>query len=496
MTTTATTLPESPAPSVPEDGPPAYRWRWAALFVILAVEVMDLLDVLVTNIAGPSIRADLGGSASVIQWLGAGYTLAMAVGMITGGRLGDLYGRKRMFLIGAAGFVAASALCALAQSPELLVGTRVLQGLFGAVMLPQGLGLIKEMFPPKELGAAFGAFGPVMALSAVGGPILAGWLVDADLWGTGWRMIFLINVPLGLAALVAAVRFLPESRADGALRLDLTGAGLVSAAAALLIYPLVQGRELGWPLWTFGLIAASVLLFAVFGRHQVRRQRAGRDTLVLPSLFRRRAFSGGLIAGLAFFAGMMGFNLVFSLYIQVGLGFSPFRTGLASVPSALGIIAGFGIASGGGLVQRFGRRLLQAGIGVMVLGCAGFAVTLRVAGTDLTIWQLAPGLAVFGIGMGLVMAPFFDIILAGVEEGESGSASGLLNAVQQFGGALGLAVLGTLFFDHIDWTPTGVDPVSFADAVQLVLMVEIALLAVTFLVSFVLPKSARPGEGH
>ncbi|MFD0787549.1 MFS transporter, partial [Micromonospora azadirachtae] len=193
-------------PSVAEPQP--YRWRWLALAVILAAEVMDLLDALVTNLAGPAIRAGLGGSASLIQWLGAGYTLAMAIGLITGGRLGDLYGRRRMFLAGVAGFTVASALCALSVSPGMLVASRVAQGLFGAVLLPQGLGIIKEVFPPRELAAAFGAFGPVMGISAVGGPILAGWLVDADLWGTGWRAIFLINLPIGLLALLGALRFL------------------------------------------------------------------------------------------------------------------------------------------------------------------------------------------------------------------------------------------------------------------------------------------------
>ncbi|NUT09314.1 MAG: MFS transporter, partial [Nonomuraea sp.] len=224
-----------------------YRWRWAALFVILAAEVMDLLDALITTIAAPTIQKDLGGSDSLVQWLGAGYTLAMAVGLITGGRLGDLFGRKRMFLIGAFGFTAASLLCGVATGPEMLIASRVLQGLFGAVMLPQGLGMIKEMFPPEEIGKAFGAFGPVMTISSVGGPVLAGWLVDADFFGTGWRMIFLINLPLGLAAALAGLKFLPEFRLSNATRLDLVGVGLVSVAGFLLIYPLIQGRELGWP---------------------------------------------------------------------------------------------------------------------------------------------------------------------------------------------------------------------------------------------------------
>src|SRR4051812_4092356 len=245
MTSDVTTAVDAP----PE--PPLYRWRWAALFVILAAEVMDLLDAMVTNIAAPTIRAELGGTAAVIQWLGAAYTLAMAVGLITGGRLGDLYGRRRMFLIGAAGFTLSSALCAVAGSPEILIGGRVLQGLLGAVMLPQGLGILREVFPPTEVAAAFGAFGPVMGLSAVGGPVLAGWLIGADYFGTGWRMIFLINLPLGVLAVLGGLAFLPESRSARGPRLDLIGVVLAGLASVLIVYPLVQGRELGWPSWTF-----------------------------------------------------------------------------------------------------------------------------------------------------------------------------------------------------------------------------------------------------
>ncbi|MFD0527033.1 MFS transporter [Kitasatospora arboriphila] len=212
------------------DTPTPYRWRWAALFVILAAEVMDLLDSLVTNIAAPSIRADIGGGESTIQWMGAAYTLAMAIGLITGGRLGDIFGRRRMFLIGAVGFTLGSIGCGLAQGPDQLIAARVFQGLLGAVMLPQGLGMLKEMFSEKEQASAFGMFGPVMGLSTVGGPILAGWLVDADLFGTGWRMIFLINIPLGLFAIAGGLGFLPEWKSARAVRLDLLGALLAAAA--------------------------------------------------------------------------------------------------------------------------------------------------------------------------------------------------------------------------------------------------------------------------
>ncbi|MFC4113753.1 DHA2 family efflux MFS transporter permease subunit [Nonomuraea zeae] len=467
-----------------------YRWRWVALFVILAAEVMDLLDALVTTIASVTIRQELGGSDSLVQWLGAGYTLAMAVGLITGGRLGDLYGRKRMFVIGAAGFTAASLLCGVAVSPEMLIASRVLQGLFGSVMIPQGLGLIKEMFPPRELGKAFGMFGPVMTISSVGGPVLAGWLVDADFFGTGWRMIFLINLPIGLAAVLAALRFLPEYRLSNATRLDLVGTALVSAAAFLLVFPLIQGQEQGWPVWTFVSMAASIVMFVVFGRYESRRARAGRDPLVTPSLFRKRAFTGGMVAGLAFFSGMMGLGLVFNLYVQGGLGFTPLQAGLTGLPQALGGVVGFGLAMSG-LQEKLGRGLLQIGTLVMGAGAAVLALTIHLAGLDVSSWQLAPGLALVGVGMGLTMAPFFDIVLAGVEPHESGSASGTLTGVQQLGGALGTAVLGTIFFNLLakEW--------DFGSAMQVTVWVEVGLLALTFGLSYLLPRRARPEQaGH
>lgn len=498
MTETLDTAAGSGAPGGPA---PRYRWRWAALFVILAAEVMDMLDALITTIAAPTIRAELGGAASTVQWLTAGYTLAMAVGLITGGRLGDLYGRKRMFLIGAFGFTVGSLLCALAQSPEMLIGSRVLQGLFGAVMLPQGLGLIKEMFPPKEMAAAFGAFGPVMGMSSVGGPALAGWLVQADLLGTGWRMIFLINLPLGLAALLAGLKYLPAPRtahiagttargaaAAPATRLDLTGAVLAAIGAGLIVYPLVQGRELGWPAWTFALMAASAVVFAIFAWYEVRTQRAGGDPLVVPSLFRKRAFSGGLVVGLVFFSGMTGFALVFSLYTQMGLHYSPLKAGLAQIPWSIGMVAGFGAAQA---VQRFGRRVIHVGTAIMAAGVVGIVGTLQAAGLGVTPWQLTPALVVTGLGMGLLMAPFFDIVLAGVEPHETGSAGGTLTAIQQLGSSLGVAVLGTVFFGMLGAPSPAHQDGGFGTAMKATLWIEVGMLALTFLVTFLLPLRAR-----
>jgi EmrB/QacA subfamily drug resistance transporter len=455
-----------------EKAPTLYRWRWAGLFVILAVEVMDLLDSLVTTIAGPVIRSEIGGSYSLIQWLGAAYTLSMAIGLLTGGRLGDIYGRRRMFIVGAAGFTVASLLCALSWSPGVLIGARAIQGLFGAIMLPQGLGMIRQMFPAEEQPKAFGAFGPVMGLGAVGGPILAGWLVNADYFGLGWRMIFFINLPLGLFAIIGAKRFLPEFKSSRPVRLDLAGVVLAAIGGFLLLYPLVQGRELDWPVWMFVMLAAGLVVFGLFGVFEGRRERAGLDPLVTPSLFRKRAFTGGLALGLVFFSALIGTGLVFTLYLQVGLGYSPLKAGLTTLPQAVGMIAGF-VAAGAGLTEKLGRKLLLLGTAIMMAGTAGVAATVAAAGADITPWQLIPGLLVLGIGMGLAMAPFFSIVLAGVDDEETGSASGALTSVQQLGGAFGIAVLGTIFFgllpgavaSHVDSSQATLRPVLAAAGV-------------------------------
>lgn len=440
-----TATPDPPTPAVRSSISSPYRSRWIPFAVVLLASIMDLLDALVTNIAAPSIREDIGGGPALIQWLGAGYTLALAAGLITGGRLGDLYGRKPVFLIGAAGFTISSLLCAGAVSPTMLIASRVAQGLFGAILLPQGLGVIKSVFPPKELATAFGAYGPAMGLASVGGPVLAGALIAGDIAGTGWRMIFLINLPLGLFVLLAGARFIPGGQTRSAVRLDVPGAVLAAIAALLMVYPVVQGRERGWPAWAFICIAVSLVLFVVFAKVESRTQRRGGDPLVVPSLFRKRAFSGGLVTGLAIFSALVGFSLVLTVYLQIGLGFSPLKAGLTVLPQAIGSVFGF-VASGARLAHKLGRRALHIGTVLMMLGTLGVSFTILAAGVNVLPWQLAPALVVYGAGLGLFLAPFFDIVLAGVEPHEYGSASGTLTATQQLGSALGIAVLGTVFF--------------------------------------------------
>jgi EmrB/QacA subfamily drug resistance transporter len=395
-----------------------YALRWPALFVILAAEIMDMMDALVTSIAGPTIVRDLGGGSTLIQWLSAGYTIAMAGGLLIGGRLGDIFGRRTMFLIGMTGFAVMSLACASAQSPEMLIAFRVVQGFLGAMMLPQGLGMIKEMFPPQEVAKAFGAFGPVMGLSAVGGPILAGFLVDANLFGWGWRTIFAINVPIGAAAITAGLRLLPAAKRDRTLRIDVFGTALAAASMVLVIFPLIQGREYGWPGWSYLMIAAGLLGFGCFALNQRARERHGKPTLVTPSLFTKRAFTCGLLTGMVIFGALLGMILVFTLFVQFGLGFSPLRAGLAGTGQAVGMIVGFIVAQP--LNARFGRRIILTGSLVSIAALASFVLTLHLAGDGVGILAMTPALALLGIGMGLTMAPFFDIVLAGVEERESG----------------------------------------------------------------------------
>jgi EmrB/QacA subfamily drug resistance transporter len=416
-----------------------YRWRWLALVAVLAAEIMDLLDATVVGVAAPSVQRDLGGGPTTIQWVAAGYTLAYAVGLVTGARLGDLYGRRRVFLIGLAGFVVLSVCCGLATGPGMLIGFRVLQGLFGAVLVPQGFGIVRDMFPPAELGRAFGAYGPTIGLAAVAGPIVAGALVAA--WD--WRAVFFVNVPIGIAALVLAVGVLPESRSADARGLDLVGTVLVGLGLGIAVYPLVQGRELGWPAWAVALPFLSVPVLAAFAWHQIRRSRAGRSPLVEPRLFRLRAFTGGSVIAFVFFAGMTGLLLVLGLWLQLHLGYTPLQAGLTQAPWALGVAVG-SVLGAGALAPRLGRTTIGIGAAIMALGVVGVVVTVSV--TTPTGWSLAPALVVCGIGMGILLAPLFDVVLSGVDGPLVGSASGVLNAVQQLGASVGVAVLGTVFF--------------------------------------------------
>ncbi|MCU4183040.1 MFS transporter [Acidiferrimicrobium sp. IK] len=474
-----------------------HRHKWWGLGVLLAAECMDLLDATVVNVAAPAIHADLHTSSTGLQWIVGGYSLAVAVGLIVGGRLGDIVGRRAMFLAGASGFTLASALCGVAADTPMLVAFRLIQGVAGAVMLPQGLGLLRDAFPDEDQAKAFGVYGPVIGLAAVLGPILGGALVDWDLGGSGWRLVFLINVPLGAAAVAGGWFLLPRSRPSQRTRLDLGGAVLSTAACLAMVYPLIEGRQYGWPWWTYLLIAGSLALFGAFGWHQHRRARSGRDPIVVPSVFTHRGYAAGLVVMLLLFSGMGGLLLTISVFLQLGQHFSAIHTGLTFISMSLGMAVGAG-ASGAFLGKRFGRAVIQAGAVLSLIGWVLVELVVHRDAPTGTI-DLLPGLAVAGLGMGLVVAPLFDVVLASVTDEEIGSASGVLNAIQQLSGAMGVAALGTIFFSAA--TRHG-----FRTAVEDTLWVQTALLATLLAASPLLPRWARhpangtpqaaPGEDH
>jgi len=460
--------------------------RWLAFAAVITASVMDLLDSTIAQVAAPSIRHDLGGSYAVIEWLTAAYGLAMAVGLLTGGRLGDLYGRKRVLLIGMAGFIAASAACAAAATSGELIAARAVQGLAGAVMLPQVFGLISDLFEPQDMGKAFAVFSPVMGLSAMLGPIVSGGLIALDLAGTGWRMIFLVNVPVGLVALAAGARFLPAvAPRRGAARLDLPGAAMAGAAMFLLVFPLVQGHGLGWPGWLFGMLGAAAAVLAGFGWYQVRRKRAGGTPLIEPGIFANRGYAAGIGFSLAFVSSMGGIVVIFNVLLQAGLGYTPWHSAITTAPWAAGAFVGS--AASGITMGRLGRRVLHAGLVVEAAGLLALSFVLRAAGTGVSTADLLAPMIIGGIGMGMVFVPLFDIALAGIRPHEMGSASGVLQTVNSLSMSTGVAALGAIFFSLIG---TGHAP-AYLSAAQWTVLATVVLLGSAFAVAFWLPRRAR-----
>jgi MFS family permease len=401
--------------------------RRAALAIVLAAEAMNVLDGTITQVAAPTIHADLGGPASDIQWFGAAYTLPFAVLLVTGGRLGDRFGRRRLFLVGVVGFVLASLCCAVAPDAAVLIGARVVQGAAAALVIPQTIGLIRAMFTGPGLAAALGWNGPVVGLSAVGGPVLGAALTDA--WS--WRAVFLVNVPVSMGILLCR-RLLPEDRVGDGVRLDLQGTLLAALGTGLVVHPLITR-------WHWLEFASGVLILVGFVIHQ----RFRRHPLVEPSLFRDRGFPAALVTSTLFFAVMTGLQLSVVLRLQLDEGYGVLATGVALLPWSGGLAVSSFVA-GRWLVPRLGHRIAFLGLALLL--------------ADLVVgWSTPVGLVLGGLGLGLFTVPFFATALARVRPHETGSAAGLLNAVQQLGATLGVAVLGTAFLRgwSVAWLAAG-----------------------------------------
>lgn len=468
--------------------------RWAALTVMLLAAAMDLIDVTIVNVAVPAIQADLGATPAQIEWTIAAYALAFGVLLITGGRLGDAFGRRRLFLLGVAGFTAASAACGLAPSPELLIAARAVQGACAALMVPQILTVIQVSFTPAERPKAYALYGASIAIATVSGPVLGGALVQADLFDLSWRPIFLINVPIGVLALAATAVLLGESRATTGARLDLGGVTLLSAALVLLLYPLIQGPQQDWPGWVFALMGASLVVFALFVAQQRSRSQHGRTPLVPLRLFSHRGFTGGLVTQLTLFAAIVGFFLVLAIFLQAGLGFSALHAGLTFLPFSLGIALASGAA--GPLAPKLGRKLTATGSVVMAAGMAGLLLAVTIAGVQTSTWALLPGLLIAGVGMGLVAPTLIDVALTRVDRVDAGAASGVVTTAGQLGGAIGVALIGVVFFGALPDTVASNPAAEYLTAFRAALWYEIGVLLLTAVLMALLPPSPQRATRH
>ncbi|MET9339564.1 MFS transporter [Nonomuraea sp. NPDC003804] len=426
--------------------------RWRALPVLLVAAFVTTLDFFIANVALPAIRADLGAGESATQLVIAGYGLAYAAGVIIAGRLGDLHGPRRVFLAGLALFTLASAACGAAPDPAFLVASRIAQGGAAALMAPQVLTLMRTLYQGADGAKAFGWYGTAVGLAGVGGQVIGGALIAADVAGLGWRGCFLVNVPIGLLALARARRLLPgppaappDHRRPERRRLDLLGAALVAAGLVAVVFPLAHGQEAGWPAWSWACLAASLPLMAAF----VARQKRLANPLLDLSVFRERGFVPGLGAVALLFGGSSGLSFLLALYLQDGRGLTPMASGALFTAVNAGFFAA-SLCSRRGMGARQGRRLPVAGALTLA---AGLLWNVHALGGP--AGALLPGLFLAGAGMGLVMSPLLSAVLASVRQAHAGAAAGVLGTVQEVGGVLGVTATGLVFFgvlDAGDWT--------------------------------------------
>ena len=420
---------------------------WQALGVLLIGMFMSLLDATIVNVALPTIRTSLSANEATLSWIISGYALAFGLVLIPAGRLGDRFGHKWIFVAGLALFTVASLACGLAQDSTQLVIARVIQGLAGGIYLPAVTAFIQLLFTGKTRGSAFAIMGAVIGVSSALGPIVGGLLIQAFGEKEGWRYVFDVNVPIGIIALVAAVALLPKGAASAKASggVDWIGLALLAGGLVAILVPLIEGQTLGWPLWTYLLIAGGVVLIVLFALWEISYTKRGRSPLVPPHLYSHPAFTGGTILALVYFAAFTSIFFSISILWQSGLGHTALESGFVSIPFAVGSILGASQSSR--LAPILGRKVLVIGVGMLTVGLvAVWLVLLLVPAADLVNWDLLGPLLVAGLGSGLFIAPNAQFIVATVDPQEAGAASGVVGTMQRLGSAVGIAVIGSVFF--------------------------------------------------
>ncbi|MFD8985264.1 MFS transporter [Streptomyces sp. NPDC059564] len=484
--TTVRTHPSSPSsprtdPATPGAGPGA-ALRPLGLFTVLLGAALPLIDFFIVNVALPAIDSDLAAGPAMLELIVGGYGVAYAVLLVLGGRLGDTAGRRRLFLIGMAAFGLTSLACGLAPTAWTLVGARVAQGAAAALMLPQVLATIQATTQGPRRARAMSLYGATAGLSMVTGQILGGVLVAADVAGTGWRSVFLVNVPVVILGLVLAVRAVPETRSERPASVDVPGTLLLALSLVSLLLPLTEGRATGWPLWTWLSLGVFPFAAAAFYLTERRADRLGRTPLVPPSLLRLESLKRGLVMMVPFSIGFSGFMFVVAVALQQGLRMGPVAAGLALVPMAVAFFAAS--LAGPRLVGRFGSRVVTAGGLIQGLGILLLLLTVRSGWPDLGLADLAPGVAVAGLGQGLQLPVLMRLMLSDVPADRAGVGSGVMVTTQQSALALGVATLGSLF---LALAPTA----GMGTALGVTLLVQLGMIVLTVLLSLRLPRLMR-----
>lgn len=471
---------------------------WRALGVLLIGMFMSLLDATIVNVALPTIRTSLSASEATLSWIISGYALAFGLALIPAGRLGDRFGHKWVFITGLALFTVASLACGLAQDGTQLIVARVVQGLAGGIYLPAVTAYIQLLFSGRTRGKAFAIMGAVIGVSSALGPLIGGLLIQAFGDTNGWRLVFVVNLPIGIVALIAAFFLLPsgsESRGRSG-SVDAIGLLLLSGGLVAILVPLIEGQDQGWPVWTYLSLVGGVALVALFGAWEVMVAKQGKSPLVPPHLFSHAAFTGGVILALVYFAAFVSIFFTISILWQAGLGHTALESGVVSIPFALGSIVG--ASQSGKLAAKIGRTVLVIGAGMVAVGLiALWLVLLLVSPGDLTNWDLLVPLLVAGTGSGLFIAPNAQFIIATVDRQEAGAASGVIATMQRLGAAIGIAIIGSVFFGTLSipvrGRPSASDlAVGFTHSATAALAVSAAFAVVSFILVFTLPKRVGP----
>jgi EmrB/QacA subfamily drug resistance transporter len=456
---------------------------------------MALLDTTIVNVALPSIRTGLHASSASLEWIVSGYALAYGLALVPGGRAGDRFGHKRLFLIGLTIFTLASVACGLSQSEAQIVVARIVQGLGAGLFFPSISATIQHSFTGPARSKAFGVLGAVIGVSTAIGPLLGGLIIAGVGAHEGWRWVFLVNLFIGAVAIPMAAWRLPKAAGRVRRGFDPVGLGLLTGGLLLLLIPLVEGEQDGWPAWTWICFGGCVVVFALLAAWELRADKRGGDPLLKPGLLRQTSFSAGAVFAVAFFGGFSSIFFTLSILWQEGLGHSALITGAVIAPYSVGTL--ISAANSDKLSARLGRLVLVLGCSLLIIGLGLVVLVIHLTAPAVNGWDLVGPLLLAGVGTGMTIAPNQDFVLATVPRAEAGTAAGILSTSQRVGTAIGIGVIGTVLFGSLKFA-AGPDMVAsaFAHSAQLALLANLGFMVVALILVLALPRQIPQRAGR